>query len=128
MDIIRAVTSGVMVWIFVFSTFLVLSLIPGISASETWQAVVVCIMLVLYSFLGARYYYRKGAQTNGLVAGLLMAGVILLLDAVITVPLVIYPAGGDHFTFFTSLVLWVLVLEHLLVTFLYWRLKVPALR
>lgn len=124
MDIVRAVKSGALVWLLVFITFSVASFLPVIKGSETLQNLFVCLLLPAYSFLSARYYYKKEQTTNGLIIGLVMVVTILPLDAFITVPLEIIPKGGSYFTFFTSLIFWGLISIHMISTFLYWKIKV----
>jgi len=47
----------------------------------------------------------------------------LILDAIINVPFIIIPHGGSYLEFFTSVMLWDIVIEYLLIIFLYWRIK-----
>lgn len=126
-DIIRSIMSGGIVWGLIFSLFLILSLIPVVKDSLTVQEATVTVLVIPFSLLAALFYYKKGASSNGLVVGIIMAMTALSLDSVITVPLLIIPANGSYVTFYSDPFLWILVAENFLVIILYWRLKVlPA--
>jgi len=125
MKIGRAILLGSMVWLFVITTFTVLSFIPGIKESEIQQGLVLGILLIPFASLGAAFYYKKGDNTNGFKLALVMVSTALLLDVLITVPLVEIPYNGSSYTiFFTNPLLWILVLENVAVVYFYWRLKV----
>ena len=54
-----------------------------------------------------------------------MVSTAILLDVIITVPLVEIPYnGGSYQAFFTNPLLWILVIENVAVVYFYWRLKV----
>ncbi len=125
--IFRSILSGGIVWVMIFSLFLILSLVPLVKDSLTAQGVTVMVLVIPFSLLAALFYYRKGAASNGLVVGIIMVLTALFLDSVITVPLLIIPAKGSYVTFYSDPLLWILIAENFLVIFLYWRLKVfPA--
>ncbi len=125
MKITRAILSGGVAWMCVFTTFIILSFIPGIKDSEVQQGFVIGILLIPFASIGAALYYKKGDNTNGFKVGLVMVFTALLLDVIITVPFVEIPYnGGSYFKFFTNPLLWFLVLENLAVVYFYWRLKV----
>lgn len=121
----RAVLCGALVWLMIFSLFTVLSFIPGIKDSETQQGIVIGIFIIPSASLGAAIYYKGGDRTNGLIIGLVMIGVALILDAIITVPFVEIPYNGRGYsTFFTNPLLWILVVENITVIFIYWKLRI----
>lgn len=125
MKIIRAILSGSIVWILVFSLFTLLSFVPIAKDSQVLQSIIVALFIIPFAYWGAKIYYKKGSTTNGLIIGLIMVTTALILDAIITVPLVVIPHnGGDYFTFFTSTILWILVVINLAVIHLYWKMKV----
>ncbi len=66
----------------------------------------------------------KRDKTNGLIVGLTMVITALILDAIINVPFVIIPHGGSYLEFFTSVMLWDIVIKYIVIIFLYWRIKV----
>ncbi len=120
----RAVMAGILVWTMIFSTFMVLSFIPRIKDSNAQQDSIVLLLLLLYSYLGARFYYRSGSTAHGAQVSGLMIAVMLTLDAIITVPVTEFPKGGGYASFYSAPILWALVLEHLLCTVAYWWIKV----
>lgn len=126
MNKIRAILSGILVWVLVFSTFTVLSFIPATKDSPTLQNILVSLLLILFSYLGASFYYKGGNKTHGFLVALAMIMTILFLDAIITVPFVVIPQNGSYAAFFTSLILWILVVENILITYLYWRWRVKS--
>lgn len=125
MKIVRAILAGSIVWVMVFSLFTLLSFVPIAKDSQNLQSIIVGLFLIPFAYLGAKTYYKKGSTTNGFIIGLIMVTSALILDALITVPLVVIPNnGGDYLTFFTSATLWILVTINLTVIHLYWKMKV----
>lgn len=125
MKIVRAILSGSIVWAMVFSLFTLLSFVPTAKDSQVLQSIIVGLSLIPFAYWGAKIYYKKGSTTNGLIIGSIMVTTALILDALITVPLVEIPYnGGNYFTFFTSAILWALVAVNLTVIHLYWKMKV----
>ncbi|QOG01332.1 DUF5367 family protein [Flavobacterium sp. MDT1-60] len=111
---LRGIVSGLFVWSCVSISFYLLEHIPVIKDSFVVQAFIVMICISFYAFLGAQFYYKNGHQTNGMIVGLIMSGTALLLDIFITIPFVEIPNGRSYQSFFSSPVLWILVL----ITFL----------
>ncbi len=120
----RAILAGIIVWIFIFITFSIMSSIPIIKDSEIQQNLIIYILLFPYVLFGIRFYYKKEQQTNGFIIGLIMAFTSIILDALITVPLVIIPHGGSYASFFSSPFLGVTFILFLGIVFFYWKLKV----
>jgi hypothetical protein len=118
---LRGIVSGLFVWICVILSFYALELIPLLEDSFSAQALIVMICILLYAFLGAKFYYKKGYQTNGITTGILMSGTALLLDVFITVPFIEIPNGRSYQSFFSSPVLWILVLITVFTVYFYWR-------
>lgn len=124
MKLLSAMRSGALVWLLTFSTFGLLSLVPGLKDSLDAQAIVVCFMMVPFAMVGASVYYRKGGCGNGIAIGSIMAATALVLDGVITVPFVEMPRGGSYQQFFSYQMLWLLVIVNISTVFFYWWLKV----
>ena len=123
----RAILSGVLIWFLVFSLFGVLSIIPATRDSVILQGIIAGVAIIPSALLSAHIYYQTGSKVNGLLAGIVMVVTALLLDALITVPLVEKPYHGtDHIQFFTNPILGVIVAEVLLVTWLYYKVKVAG--
>ena len=124
MKILRAILSGSVSWALVFITFTIFSFIPGIKDSVLQQGLIIGILIIPFASVGAAIYYKNGDKSNGLNVGLIMVITALILDVVITVPLVEIPYNGSSYSaFFTNPLLWVLVAENVAVVYLYWRLE-----
>ena len=126
MHFLRGMLSGLFVWTCVSLSFYVLEQIPSVKDSFSAQALIVVICISLYAFLGAQFYYKKGYQTNGMLVGSIMSGTALLLDMLITVPLVEIPNGSSYQSFLSSSILWILVLVTVLTVYFYWKKKIKS--
>lgn len=120
----RALFSGFLVWILVSISFYVLDQIPFIKDFFWWQSLIVMFGIVFFGILGAKIYYKKTFQTNGLSLGIVMSAIALILDIFITVPFVEIPNGRNYYTFFTSPVLWLLATINALSVYFYWKKKI----
>ena len=121
---LRGIVSGVFVWLCVSISFYILENILILKDSLIAKALIVMICISFYTFFGAQFYYKKGNQTNGLVLGIIMSATALLLDVFITVPFVEIPNGRSYQSFFSSPLLWVLVLITVFTVYFYWRKKI----
>lgn len=120
----RAILSGAMVWSMVFSLFIILSIVPVIKDSNHYQGIIIALLIIPFALLGALFYYKKGATSNGSVVGLFMALTALVLDSCITVPFLILPTeNGSYLMFYSDPLLWILIAENIVVLTLFWRLK-----
>lgn len=124
MKVARTITSGAMIWVLIFITFTIMSFIPVVKNSEIQQNLILYILLIPIVIFGAKFYYKKGDKTNGLIIGGTMAVIGLLLDALITVPFVIIPHSGSYVSFFINPLLWITTIEFILITYFYWKIKV----
>jgi hypothetical protein len=120
----RAIFSGVITWILGVLAYSAPYFIPFIENSELYANVVFPTALIPAVVVGAYIYYRVGYKTNGFRLGGMMVIVAIVLDALITVPLFIIPQGGNHLSFFIDPGFWLIAAEFVIVTALYWRLKV----
>lgn len=118
---LRGMLAGLFVWLCVSISFYVLGNIPLLKDSFFMQAFIVMICISFYAFLGAQFYYKKGYQTNGITTGILISGTALLLDVFITVPFVEIPNGRSYQSFFSSPILWILILTTVLTVYFYWK-------
>jgi hypothetical protein len=121
----RAIFAGALIWFLVLALFGVMDFIPATHQSTLLQGVIACVGIIPFALIGAQHYYKARDRSSGLTVGLVMISTALLLDLLITVPLIEQPLHGTtHFQFFTNPLLWILVLEDLIVIWLYYRLKV----
>jgi len=127
MKITRAVTTGIIVWILIFSTFSLLILFPLTQSNLILQGIIVGIAMVPFTILGTKYYYKNGANTNGFSLGLVVISTALILDVFITVPFVEIPSGGSYASFFTNPILWILVVENVVTVWAYWKVKITPI-
>lgn len=118
--------ASIIVYILGVSAFVSSYYLPLLSDPDLQANLVLGIAIIPAAMLGARFYYRKGIQTNGLLLGACMFLIAMLLDALITVPVFIIPAGGDHITFFTDPGFWVIALVYLLSVTVYWRIALTG--
>lgn len=129
MNIKRAMFSAIIVWTLGVSAFVGSYLINWMENPELQANLVLTVALIPSAILGAFLYYRKRENTNGFKLGITMFIISMILDAALTVPLLVIPAGGSHLSFFTDPGFWLIAVEYILVVGLYWRLKVyPAIR
>ena len=105
------------------SAFIGSFLLPIMSDPEAQANLVLGIAIIPAAILGARYYYRKGHETNGFILGAAMFFIVIILDALITVPLFVIPAGGDHLSFFTDPGFWIIGLEYILSVAIFWKVR-----
>ena len=121
----RAILSGALIWLLVLILFGVMDSVPATSQSQLLQGAIVCVLIIPFSLFGANIYYKTGDRSNGLSVGFVMAGTALLLDALVTVPLIEQPYHGiDHVQFFTNPLLFIIVIEVVLVIWLYYKMRI----
>jgi hypothetical protein len=118
---LRTIVSGLLVWALVFSTFAVFDL-SGMDMPL--QGILILLLMPLYAFTGAWFLYRKGARLPGWVAGVLATCTALVMDALVTVPLLEIPRGGSYALFFTNGLLWALAGMNLTTVWVYWRWRI----
>jgi hypothetical protein len=121
---LRATIAAMLVWIMGVTAFVLSYLVPLMENPDTQANWVLGLTLIPATALGAAFYYREGFRTNGLVLGNYMFAVTILLDALITVPVFIFPIGGDHFTFFGDPVFWLIGLEYISLIVFYAKVHV----
>lgn len=124
MNKIRAISTGALIWLFIFITFASLSYVPVIKHSLTQQALIVGVLIIPFAFLGASLFYKNGNKLHGLVTSVIMSITAIILDALITVPLVEIPKGGSYESYFTFPLFWLLVAINTATIYLYWKLRI----
>jgi hypothetical protein len=119
MKYIRAIFSGILVWIAVSLSFYILEQILFVKDSFFWQSFMVTIWIVFFAIGSAKFYYWKNYNMSGLQLGIIMSLTALFLDVLITVPFVEIPSGRSYESFFTSPVLWILAFVNAFSVFLW---------
>ena len=124
MNYLRAIASGTIVWTGVVISFFVLENIPLLNLSMDIQAILVGLLIVIYAWIAAQFYYKNGNKTRGLPVGIIMSLTALALDLVITIPFVEIPKGSSYQIFLSNPFLWILTVINVITVHLYWKRKV----
>lgn len=124
MKMYRAILIGVLIWVLGVSIFMASYYLSFMEDLIQQAGIVLAIAIVPLVWLGMFLYYKKGDKTHGYEVGEIMLLTSVALDALITVPFTIIPAGGSHFSFFTSFDFWFIAFEFIIVAVLYWRIMV----
>lgn len=124
MKVFRAILIGILVWVLGVSIFMASYYLSFMEDLDQQANIVLSIVIVPLVWLGMFLYYKKNDKTHGYEIGEVMLLTSIALDALITVPLTVIPAGGSHYSFFTSFGFWFIAFEFIIVAVLYWRLMV----
>lgn len=126
MNYLRALFSGTIAWLCVVITFYIIENIPFFKTSITAQAIITAFTIVFYAWFAAVFYYKKAPQKSGLQAGIVITATALILDVLITVPLIEIPKGNSYQAFFSNPLLWILAVINILTVFMYWKQNIAA--
>lgn len=126
MKIKRAIIIGILIWSIGITLYSLSYVLPILENPETQANLVLFIAVMPLVWLGCRFYYKKDSQTHGYLVGLTLLLIAVVLDALITVPFLVIPKGGSHYSFFTELEFWIIAIEFLLVATLYWYTRVST--
>ena len=119
MQIKRALIATAIVWTLGVTAYILSHFVKIMDNPELQANVALTLALIPSVILGTKFYYKKGAYTNGFKLGVFMFLITICLDAIITVPVFIIPAGGDHLAFFSDPGFWFIGFEYILVVGLY---------
>ncbi|MCX2718803.1 DUF5367 family protein [Lentiprolixibacter aurantiacus] len=119
----RAISIGVAIWFLAVFAFTLSFYIPLLEDYELQANLVVGLVLIPLTWFGAHLYYRAEQKSPGLKIGLAMLLTGVILDATVTVPLLVIPAGGSYYQFFTDISFWIIAILYLSVVSLYHRIK-----
>ncbi len=122
----RAILIGIVIWLLAVSAFTLSFFFPLLDDIELQANLFVGISLLILAWNGAQFYYLAEQNTPGLKVALVMLLTGVVLDAAVTVPFLVIPAGGSHNQFFTDISFWIIAVEYLLVVSLYHQFKVKA--
>lgn len=123
MNYLRAILSGIILWICVASTFFILEHILFTSESVTLQTCIICVLLFFYSLFGASFYYKKRANLSGFELGVIMSLTAIVMDILLFVPFVEIPKGNTYLDFFSNPLLWILAAENIVTVYFYWKYR-----
>ncbi|MDF0705889.1 MAG: DUF5367 family protein [Bacteroidota bacterium] len=119
----KATVSALIVWVLGVTAYVLSYFVPVLEDPEVQANWVLAITIIPATLLGAHLYYKKGYRTHGLRVGCYMFLITIVLDASITVPMFILPYGGNHISFFTDPVFWIIGLEYVGMITMYWLFK-----
>ena len=108
MKTFRAITIGILIWIFGVSAFTLSFFIPVLENLEQQANLVLFVAVIPLVWFGSQQYYKKDNKTHGMWVGITFFGVAAILDALITVPFLVMPQGGSHYIFFTDPGFWLI--------------------
>lgn len=116
------ISAGI-IWTLGVTAFVASYFVPIMSDPDVQANWTLSLVLIPVATLGAHIYYRKGHTTNGFALGTAMFLVTILLDALITVPFLIMPNGGNYISFFADPNFWFLAAEYISVVAAYWQIE-----
>ena len=124
------IISAIIVWVLGVTAFISSYFVSIMDDPDTQANWVLSIVLIPVVTLGAHIYYRKGYKTNGFLLGAAMFTVAIILDALITVPVLMAPYGVNHAAFFGDIMFWFIGMEYVSVVAAYWQIErvVKAIR
>ncbi|MEM9324857.1 MAG: DUF5367 family protein [Bacteroidota bacterium] len=105
------------------SAFVASHFVQIMSDAELQANLALALTLIPAVTLGAHTYYRQGHQTNPAALGTAMFAIAIILDALITVPLLVIPAGGDHASFFGDPGFWIIGVLYVSIVVLYHKVR-----
>ena len=117
LDLTRASKAAGIAWTLGVASFVSAFILPTSNPDLVANTVLFCAV-PLVATVGARFYYADAAA-KGVVLGLFMFTVAGSLDAVITVPLLIMPAGGTYQSFYGDPGFWIIGIEYVAAVALY---------
>ncbi|MEP4091268.1 DUF5367 family protein [Reichenbachiella sp.] len=126
MKIIRAILVAILIWLLGVMVFMMAYSVRLVNDLELQSNLALATALIPLGWYGTKYYYRKGSKFHGQLLGLVMVSTAIFLDVIITVPLLIIPAGGNYLEFFGAISFWLIAMEYFLVILIYWRLNVKT--
>ena len=124
MKTLKAILVGILVWVLGVSVFTLSYFIPVLEDLELQANILLALALIPFAWLGASIYYKNGDLSSGLKVGATMVLTAMVLDAIITVPILIIPYGGSYFGFFTAPSFWAIAAEYFVTIVLFWSLRV----
>ena len=120
----RAILIGIAIWFLAVCAFTLSFYIPLLEDFELQANLFVGLSLIPLTWFGAHLYYRAEQKSAGLKVGLAMLLTGVILDAAVTVPFLVIPAGGSYYEFFTDISFWIIAIVYLTVVSLYHKIKI----
>ena len=111
MNIKQAIISATIIWTLGVSAYVVSYFFRWMENPELQANLVLTLALIPSAMLGTHLYYRKRKNINGFKLGAFMFIIAMILDAALTVPLLVIPNGGSHLSFFLDPGFWMIAAE-----------------
>lgn len=111
MKTMNAIFVGIGIWILGILAFVFSSSVSILNDPELQGNLVLAIALIPIVFLGAKLYFKKYKNSNPFLVGLLFFATVFVLDALITVPVLMQPYGVSHTDFFLAVPFWLIAAE-----------------
>lgn len=124
MKTIKALVFGFLVWIFGVVAFGSIYQLPILRDRYLQANIGLTLLVPPLIWMAAKLYYGKNGTMHGLKLGVLMLITSTIMDALVTVPIMIVPYGGSYASFFGSLDFWLIAFEFVAIATLYWWFNV----
>nr|WP_298997519.1 DUF5367 family protein [uncultured Allomuricauda sp.] len=124
MKTLRTVGIGTLIWILGVTLYTLSFYVPILENVELQANMVLFVMVIPLVWMGCKLYYRNNREAHGLLLGMVFFGISAALDALITVPMLIVPNGGNYQSFFIDIKFWMIGLEFILVALMYWSANI----
>lgn len=119
MKTLRTLAIGTLIWILGVSVYCLSFYTSFIEDLEQQANLVLSLAILPIVWMGCHLYHKKDITVYGFIPGLSFFVVSAIMDALITVPMIILPNGGSYYEFYTDLGFWVIGLEFVGVSMLY---------
>lgn len=126
MKFFRAVFIGLIIWILGVSIFLLSYFMPIMDDLDFQANLILSLAVIPLVWMGSWFYYTKDATTHGLMVGTILFLTSALMDALVTVPYMMVPFGETHYSFFSAPGFWLIAVEFVLTTLLFWNFRVKS--
>ncbi|XCF07283.1 DUF5367 family protein [Tamlana crocina] len=125
---IRIIGIAIIIWIIGVSIYTLSFYIPILEDSELQANILLSLGILPVVWFGAKQYYKRKSTTKGYWLGLAFFLIAGVLDALISVPYLIAPYGGTHYSFFTAIGFWLIGIEFIVMSTAYWYINVKSRR
>lgn len=115
MKTLYLILSGISIWALAVLVILVSPWFTIINNPELQANILLSLSLPFIIRLVAGLFFKKYPTAFGLLQGIVMLAVGICLDALVTVPYLVIPAGGTYSDFFLTPIFWVIVVEYLIL-------------
>ncbi|GAB5564596.1 MAG: hypothetical protein Wins2KO_16590 [Winogradskyella sp.] len=123
---LKIIIIGIIIWTIGVSIYLLSFQFPILKNTELQANILLSLGILPVVWFGTKVYYRKKSTTKGYWLGLVFFLIATTLDALITVPFLVAPYGGTHYSFFTATGFWIIGLEFIATTTAFWFIKVQG--